>query len=42
MATLHHPMIPIWIPIIMIARDVIVDATRMYASSKQVVIPANI
>ncbi|MDR3257770.1 MAG: CDP-diacylglycerol--glycerol-3-phosphate 3-phosphatidyltransferase [Mycoplasmataceae bacterium] len=38
----YGQMIPIWIPIIMIARDVIVDATRMYASNKQIVVPANI
>lgn len=35
-------LIPIFIPIIMIARDVIVDASRMHASSKGAVIPANI
>lgn len=34
-------LIPIWIPIIMIARDVIVDASRMLAASKNVVVPAN-
>lgn len=32
---------PVWITIIMIARDVIVDASRMYASTKNVVVPAN-
>ena len=34
-------LIPIYIPIIMIARDIIVDAYKMYAASKNVVIAAN-
>lgn len=35
-------VIPIWIAVIMIARDIIVDATRMQASSKNIIVPANI
>lgn len=34
-------IVPIYIPLIMIARDVCVDAQRMVAASKGVVIPAN-
>lgn len=35
-------IIPVWIPVIMIARDVAVDADRMVAASKNVVVAANI
>ena len=35
-------IIPIWIPIIMISRDTIVDDTRMVAASKKIIIAANI
>lgn len=34
--------IPVFIPIIMISRDIIVDASRMYASTKGTVVAANI
>lgn len=34
--------IPVFIPIIMISRDIIVDASRMYASTKGRVVAANI
>lgn len=34
--------IPVFIPIIMICRDIIVDASRMYASTKGKVVAANI
>ena len=34
--------IPVFIPIIMISRDIIVDASRMYASTKGKVVAANI
>lgn len=34
--------IPVFIPIIMICRDIVVDAMRMYASSKGIVVAANI
>jgi CDP-diacylglycerol--glycerol-3-phosphate 3-phosphatidyltransferase len=30
------------VPVVFIARDTIVDATRMIASSKNIIIPANI
>ena len=35
-------VIPLWIPIIMITRDIIVDAARMYALKKNIVVAANI
>jgi CDP-diacylglycerol--glycerol-3-phosphate 3-phosphatidyltransferase len=38
----YYGFVPIYFPIIMIARDVIVDAGRMHASSKGKVVPANI
>lgn len=34
--------IPAWIPIIMIARDIAVDADRMFAASRGVIVAANI
>jgi len=34
--------IPVFIPIIMICRDIVVDAMRMYASSKGIVVAANV
>lgn len=34
-------LIPIWVVVIMIARDVIVDASRMLAASKNIVVAAN-
>ena len=34
--------IPIFVPIIMICRDIVVDAMRMSASSKKIIVPANI
>jgi len=37
-----HGMVPIFIPVIMIARDVIVDANKMVAASEGLVIAANI
>ena len=37
-----HCFIPVWIPVIMIARDVVVDAQRMIAAKKDVVVAANI
>ncbi len=39
--TVNHS-IPMFIPIVMICRDIIVDAMRMYASSKGIVVAANI
>lgn len=38
----YWQMIPVFIPIIMIARDVAVDADRMVAAKKNVVVAANI
>lgn len=38
----YWQMVPVWIPIIMIARDIAVDADRMIAATKKVVVPANI
>ena len=35
-------LIPIWIPIIMLIRDIIIDGTRMVASNQNIVIAANI
>ena len=35
-------LVPIWIPIIMLIRDVIIDGTRMVASNQNIVIAANI
>lgn len=35
-------LVPIWIPIIMLIRDIIIDGTRMIASNKNIVISANI
>lgn len=35
-------MLPIWIPICILIRDIIMDGTRMWCSSQKVVIPANI
>ena len=37
-----HCFIPVWIPVIMIARDVIVDAQRMVVAKKNIVVAANI
>ncbi|MDR3330152.1 MAG: CDP-diacylglycerol--glycerol-3-phosphate 3-phosphatidyltransferase [Mycoplasmataceae bacterium] len=38
----YGPLIPIWIPIIMIIRDTVVEGTRIQAIKKGVLIPANI
>lgn len=35
-------LVPIWIPIIMLIRDIVIDGTRMVASNNNVVIAANI
>ncbi len=35
-------LVPIWIPIIMLIRDIIIDGTRMVASNQNIVIAANI
>jgi len=37
-----HGMVPIFVPVIMIARDVIVDAKRMVAAKDRIVVAANI
>lgn len=35
-------LIPIWIPIVMLIRDIVIDGTRMLASNQNIVIAANI
>lgn len=35
-------LLPIWIPIVILIRDIIMDGTRMWCSSKKIIIPANI
>lgn len=34
-------IVPIWIPIIMLIRDVIIDGTRMMSAKNNIVVPAN-
>lgn len=35
-------LLPIWIPILILTRDIIIDGLRMWSSSKKVIVPANI
>lgn len=42
LASNNQNIIPIWLPIIFLIRDIVIDGIRFNASNKQIVIPANI